>query len=81
MACGLHNFGAFRGLHIPADGGEIYVMSVMRDTWVDIPGVGEAKINAAFQNGGLRLPGASIEEAIGRLRLASRCAVRRFGAA
>ncbi|MGW4858920.1 LCP family protein [Kocuria palustris] len=48
-------------LHIPADGGEIYVMSVMRDTWVDIPGVGEAKINAAFQNGGMPLMVETLE--------------------
>lgn len=48
-------------LHIPADGGEVYVMSVMRDTWVDIPGVGEAKINAAFQHGGMPLMVETLE--------------------
>lgn len=48
-------------MHIPEDGGEIYVMSVMRDTWVDIPGVGEAKINAAFQHGGMPLMVETLE--------------------
>lgn len=48
-------------LHIPADGGEVYVMSVMRDTWVDIPGVGEAKINSAFQHGGMPLMVETLE--------------------
>lgn len=48
-------------LHIPADGGEVYVMSVMRDTWVDIPGVGEAKVNAAYQNGGMPLMVETLE--------------------
>lgn len=49
-------------LHIPEDGGQMYVMSIMRDTWVDIPGVGEAKINAALDQGGMPKMVSTIEE-------------------
>lgn len=52
-------------LHIPPDGGEVYVMSIMRDTWVDIPGVGESKINSAFQNGGMPLMVETVEGLFG----------------
>lgn len=48
-------------MNIPADGGEVYVMSVMRDTWVDIPGVGQGKINSAFQEGGMPLMVETLE--------------------
>lgn len=48
-------------LHVPADRKDIYVMSVMRDTWVDIPGQGEAKINAALPAGGVPLVVQTIE--------------------
>lgn len=39
-------------VHIPEgrDGG--YVVSLPRDSWVDIPGQGDAKLNAAFSYGG-----------------------------
>nr|WP_217500564.1 LCP family protein [Arthrobacter sp. C9C5] len=36
-------------VHIPADRKNVYTMSVMRDLWVDIPGHGQAKINADYQ--------------------------------
>ncbi|MDO5617790.1 LCP family protein [Kocuria sp.] len=52
-------------LNIPAGGGEVYVMSVMRDTWVDIPGVGQGKINSAFQNGGMPLMVETLESYFG----------------
>lgn len=52
-------------LHIPEKGGEVYIMSIMRDTWVDIPGVGEAKINAALDHGGMPLMVETIEEHFG----------------
>ena len=48
-------------VHIPADRKNITMMSIMRDTWVDIPGVGEAKINAAMANGGVPLVVESLE--------------------
>lgn len=49
-------------LHVPADGGEAYVISIMRDTWVDIPGHGQAKINAALDYGGVALEIQTIEQ-------------------
>lgn len=52
-------------LHIPADRKNIYVMSVMRDTWVDIPGKGEAKINAALPSGGVPLVVQTLEGLFG----------------
>jgi len=35
-------------VHIPADRQNDFVMSIMRDSWLTIPGHGEAKINAAM---------------------------------
>ncbi|WP_431711893.1 LCP family protein [Glutamicibacter uratoxydans] len=40
-------------VHIPTNREAIYVTSIMRDTWLDIPGVGTAKINRAFASGGV----------------------------
>lgn len=40
-------------VHIPADRENVFVTSVMRDTWLDIPGVGTAKVNRAFASGGV----------------------------
>ncbi|NVM93933.1 LCP family protein [Arthrobacter wenxiniae] len=48
-------------VHIPADRKHIYMMSVMRDTWVDIPGHGQAKINAAMAYGGVPLVVQTLE--------------------
>ena len=42
-------------VNIPGDRKSINVMSVMRDTWVEIPGYGEHKINAALALGGMPL--------------------------
>lgn len=42
-------------VHIPSNHQHVYVMSVMRDTWTDIPGYGEHKINAAMAFGGVPL--------------------------
>lgn len=49
-------------LHIPADGGQAYLISIMRDTWVEIPGHGEAKINAALNDGKVPLMVSTIEK-------------------
>ena len=48
-------------VHIPADRSGVYVASIMRDTWVEIPGYGKHKINAAFAYGGVPLAVLSIE--------------------
>ncbi|MGQ1836907.1 LCP family protein [Kocuria turfanensis] len=52
-------------VHVPEDGGEAYVMSIMRDTWVEIPGVGQAKINAALDHGGTSLMVQTVEDLFG----------------
>jgi anionic cell wall polymer biosynthesis LytR-Cps2A-Psr (LCP) family protein len=38
-------------VHIPADGKKATLVSIPRDTWVDIPGHPAAKINAAYADG------------------------------
>ncbi|WP_405014358.1 LCP family protein [Kitasatospora sp. NBC_01539] len=48
-------------LHIPSDRSAIHAVSIPRDSWVPIPGHGEAKINAAFSWGGPRLLVATVE--------------------
>ena len=50
---------------IPADHSAIYIMSIMRDSWVDIPGYGDAKINAALAYGGTPLAIETVESLIG----------------
>lgn len=50
---------------IPADREAIYVMSIMRDSWVDIPGYGNNKINAAMAFGGVPLTVKTVEALIG----------------
>ncbi|GAA1340900.1 LCP family protein [Arthrobacter roseus] len=48
-------------MHIPGDRKNIQVMSIMRDTWVDIPGHGPSKINAAMALGGVPLMVQTVE--------------------
>jgi len=52
-------------VHLPADGGAAYVMSIPRDSWVEVPGHGEAKINAAFAYGGPALTVQTVEQLTG----------------
>ncbi|MES9538710.1 MULTISPECIES: LCP family protein [unclassified Actinomadura] len=42
-------------LHLPADRKKAYIVSFPRDSWVEIPGYGAQKINAAFSFGGPKL--------------------------
>ena len=37
-------------LHVPADGSRASLISFPRDSWVDIPGYGDNRINAAYSN-------------------------------
>jgi LCP family protein required for cell wall assembly len=48
-------------VHIPADRANVYGVSFMRDLWVNIPGHGEAKINAALALGGVPLMVQTVE--------------------
>lgn len=49
-------------VHLPADRSAAYVMSIPRDSWVDIPGHSQAKINAAFSWGGPALTIQTVEQ-------------------
>ncbi|RJK95359.1 LCP family protein [Vallicoccus soli] len=51
-------------LHVP-DGGRPTLVSLPRDSWVDVPGQGEAKLNAAFALGGSPLLVETVEQATG----------------
>jgi LCP family protein required for cell wall assembly len=48
-------------VHVPEDRQNLYVMSIMRDTWTEIPGHGENKINAAISLGGVPLVVQTVE--------------------
>lgn len=48
--------------HVPADRRHVYLVSIMRDSWVDIPGHGTAKINAAYSWGGIPLTVQTVEQ-------------------
>ncbi|WP_169516480.1 LCP family protein [Gulosibacter molinativorax] len=47
--------------HISGDKQSIQIMSIMRDSWVEIPGHGEMKINAALSLGGVPLLVETVE--------------------
>ena len=47
--------------HIPEDQENIIFVSVMRDSWVDIPGYGPNKVNAALAYGGVPLTVQTLE--------------------
>lgn len=52
-------------LHIPAGGGKPILISIPRDSYVNIPGVGMNKINAAFSIGGPALLAKTIQNNTG----------------
>lgn len=52
-------------VHLPADRDGAFVMSIPRDSWVPVPGHGEAKINAAFSYGGPSLLIQTVEQLTG----------------
>ncbi|GAB2470950.1 LCP family protein [Xylanimonas ulmi] len=52
-------------VHLPADREAAQVVSIPRDSWVPIPGHGEAKINAAFSFGGPSLMIQTVEQLTG----------------
>ena len=51
-------------VHIPADRSGVQVISFMRDNWVEIPGYGNAKLNAALAYGGTPLLVQTLEQII-----------------
>ncbi|WP_244925008.1 LCP family protein [Actinomyces bowdenii] len=52
-------------MQISGDRQDISVVSIPRDTWVDIPGHGQAKINAAYAYGGTSLTIQTVEALTG----------------
>jgi LCP family protein required for cell wall assembly len=52
-------------VHVPADREHLSVMSIPRDSWLEIPGHGEAKVNAALSLGGVPLAVQTVEGVIG----------------
>lgn len=49
-------------VHIPEDRSGVYVMSILRDLYVDIPGHGKDKVNSALSKGGYELTVDTVEE-------------------
>src|SRR5699024_2980393 len=47
------------------DGGNVQIMSIPRDTWVDVEGHGKSKINSALSYGGLPLAVSTVSDFIG----------------
>ncbi|MEV5407945.1 LCP family protein [Thermopolyspora sp. NPDC052614] len=52
-------------IHLSEDHEKITVVSIPRDSWVNIPGKGTHKINSAYQFGGPRLTVRTVQEATG----------------
>ncbi|MDM7989623.1 LCP family protein [Arthrobacter sp. zg-Y877] len=52
-------------VHVPGDRSGVYVMSIMRDTWVEVPGHGGNKINAAMALGGVSLTVETVQDLFG----------------
>jgi LCP family protein required for cell wall assembly len=52
-------------IHVSADRSRVSVISIPRDSWVDIPGHGMNKINAAFGLGGPQLMVSTVEHLTG----------------
>ncbi|MFC8598257.1 LCP family protein [Isoptericola sp. NPDC057191] len=52
-------------VHLPADRESAQVISVPRDSWVSVPGHGQAKINAAFSYGGPSLLIQTVQDLTG----------------
>ncbi|MDP9884025.1 LCP family protein required for cell wall assembly [Sinomonas atrocyanea] len=47
-------------LHVQADHRRVFGISIMRDTWVTVPGHGESKVNASLALGGPQLAAATV---------------------
>ncbi|GAA0982440.1 LCP family protein [Acrocarpospora macrocephala] len=65
-------------IHLSEDHRKVTVVSLPRDTWLDIPGKGEHKINSAYQFGGPKLAVQTVQQATG-LRINHYIAVNVLG--
>ncbi|MET1085707.1 MAG: LCP family protein [Arthrobacter sp.] len=52
-------------VHVPADRRALYIVSINRDLWVDIPGFGGGKINAGLEYGGIDMTTATVQQLLG----------------
>jgi LCP family protein required for cell wall assembly len=52
-------------VHVSADRSRVEVVSIPRDSWVDVPGHGMSKINAAYGLGGPKLMVQTVEQVTG----------------
>ncbi|CCQ44922.1 cell envelope-related function transcriptional attenuator common domain protein [Pseudarthrobacter siccitolerans] len=52
-------------VHVPADRRSLYMISINRDLWVDIPGLGGAKVNSGLQYGGIDMQTAAVQSLLG----------------
>lgn len=62
---GLFRSDAIMVLHLPADRSTAQLVSIPRDSYVDVPGHGRTKINAAFSWGGPQLLAHTVENLTG----------------
>lgn len=56
-------------MHLPEDREEIALVSLTRDMWVDIPGLGQGKINSAFTRGGTDTLRATVSDLLGGVEI------------
>lgn len=56
---------AIMWVHVSGNRKDVYITSFTRDMWVDIPGHGKGKINAAYAYGGIQLQVQTLETLIG----------------
>lgn len=52
-------------VHVPKDSSAVYLIHFPRDLWVDIPGHGKGKINAAYAYGGTQLLTRTVQDLVG----------------
>lgn len=60
-----HRADTLMVVHVPADRSTLYFISINRDTRVDIPGYGGAKINAGLEYGGIDMQTAAVQQLLG----------------
>lgn len=60
-----HRSDALMLVHVPADRRSLYVISIMRDMWVELPGYGGAKINSSLEIGGIDLTARTVGSLLG----------------
>jgi LCP family protein required for cell wall assembly len=65
VGIGGHRSDTVMILHIPSNGGPSVLVSLPRDSYVDIPGFGMNKLNAAYSFGGPKLLAKTVQNATG----------------